>query len=216
MHHQISFQKGPQLVLGGTVVPLQPIGRGMFSAVYRERGGSRRVFALTHPVATEKEILAQLHEEHPDNPHLPAVERLGVLEDGRRVYQMPFYEAIDQRIAADKLYSIYEHIAAVTHPDAASDDDEDDEDAYEPPSAVLARYQSLRLSAPLKEALLAVARAAVASPRRMAFEIALRNLAFDRKGRLVLLDLLYDYDLGDELAQKWAKENNCDLGAALP
>jgi hypothetical protein len=190
---------GSDLFVGSERVPVRFLGKGMFSHAYREAHGSRRVFVLTHPEAIEKDVLAEVHAEMPDNPHLPAVKKVGEMADGRRAYVMPHYrQPAEWRGVAD---DTWEHYGAILR--ATWGDFENWPEGYrEPIAEVIARYEQLAVPPRLKEALLALAKGAAKHGDRLGMEIDMHNVAFDGSYRLVLLDLLYVPTLGKRLAMK--------------
>ena len=98
-HNDCVFRTRPlSLVTPDGVIPLAKIGQGMFAAVYRETTGKQRVFSVVDENVYDKEIAAMVNDEDSRNPHLPRVERFGMLTDNRSVFTMPFY-TVPYRVA---------------------------------------------------------------------------------------------------------------------
>jgi hypothetical protein len=183
-------------------VPVEKIGHGMFSDVYRERGGDGRVFAFTREGAYEKEVAASAHAALPDNPHLPAVEQVGHTRD-RTAYVMPHYKTPLRKGDSPAGWRDYVKLR----------------DCRDVAWAKHARTDLRSRGYPVNSDTVDCARAAGATPSVVeaaerlrdqaadygasyVFEFSPRNLASDAAGNLVLLDVLFDLEQAERVREE--------------
>ena len=173
-------------------IPLKPIGKGMFSKIYRQdtpdaNGHLGRVVAIVGEGVWDKEIMADAHEAAPDNPHLPAVERLGMLSDGRRVYVMPHYAAPyrkgNAKASDHKAFQAIRKCVSETW-SGLSDQ----------PHHVLDCIREAGIDHAIVDAVEVLADTASNYGDSYKVEFSPSNTATDKDGNLVLLDLLFDRD----------------------
>ena len=206
--NDLVLTRGSELLTPDGILHLEKIGKGMFSTIYRETGGERRVFAMTVDGAYEKEILATAHEEYPENPHLPALEKFGILTDDRMVYVMKHYTA-PYRVANanEEDAKAFLTIRKCVHEPAAFHAIHR-MSGYEGSHHRIDCMRAAGLPEPLLEAITAIVEASSNYGDSFTMEFSPRNVATDEHGRLVLLDLLYDRELVDKLKAKRGWNNN--------
>ena len=174
--------------------PLTEIGHGAFSFAYRTEDG-KTVFVVVKKGSWDKEILATAHEDDPKNPHIPAVQFVDALDDGRRVYRMPFYES-PIRTARKQAWAHFRAMRDAHEAEVHATDFFMMRDPYQGHCVMSGVVDRLRGKVPaaLLRALEAIKDASTDYGSTWWFEFAARNLATDAKGRLVLLDPIYDKD----------------------
>jgi hypothetical protein len=173
-------------------IPVRKIGEGAFSTVYLSEEAKPRVFAVTSKRAKEKEILAQAYALDPKNPHLPQISRYGSTKAGKTVWTMPYYtmlgkakEATEARNDAKALTACRTSILKRKSFRPKTSDEINEAIVSCAEASVAVRPQlvraldALRWAARLHETYL--------------FEFQARNLAVDAKGRLILLDVIFDW-----------------------
>lgn len=178
-------------------IPLQRIGAGMFSTAYRERDGDR-VFALSDDNVYDKEIAALTRGQLPDNPHVPAVERFGSTAD-KAVYTMPYYNAPLRKGAAPEAWSHYKDIKQC-HSSAKA------KFVHERNDQTVDCVRERPVPPMLVEALDGLKDWAANYSSEYGFEFSPRNLASDKAGNLVLLDVLFDTEQVGALMRNRAQE----------
>jgi len=195
-----------RLITPEGVISLERVGKGLFSVAYREKladGTLGRVYLVTHPDAHEKEAMAFVHHDIPNNPHVPAIERLGRLSDNRGVFRMPFYttpyKAANASPESARAYSIIRK--CVTAPVYRSD-----RPGYDTAYQKILCAQNAKLPAPFAEALEAMLSWTSNYGDSFDIEFSPRNVATDDKGNLVLLDLFFDIRLTQRIRQEQRDE----------
>ena len=184
---------GPALVTPEGVVGLRQIGRGMFSTIYQridpgdEHG---MVYAVVMRGVWDKHIAAEAHGYLPDNPHLPAVETLGALVDGRSVHRMPFYRTpYRSRDAKPEDARAFKIIQACADEVRAVRG----QTGFDTMNRVISCIEERGGVPPdLLEAIEVLAAIAPEHAKAYDMEFTPRNAATDYEGNLVLLDLLFD------------------------
>lgn len=194
-----------ELKIDGKPVVVYPLGRGAFTRAFR---AGDTAYVVVRPESEDKDVLAAAHSAHPKNPHLPKITFLGELSDDRKVYRMPVYQPLRaaHKTAWTQFLALKE--AVETHRKT--------EDFY----ARINRYggyagmeriveiaaKDKDIPKSLRTALLAILYELSDRRPTFNFEFAVRNLAVDEKGRLVLLDPFYDALLLDELRETRRKK----------
>ena len=75
-------------------IRVKQIGKGAFTTAYvTTEAPTPRVFLVASDEVVDKEILAAAHDEAPQNPHLPRVEKFGYTTGDQTIYVMPLYRA---------------------------------------------------------------------------------------------------------------------------
>ncbi len=179
-------------------IQLKILGRGTFATAYTEvapKTQRPRVLVFTGDDVYDKEILATTHEELGDNPHLPAVEKLGETRD-QSVYVMPLYEspfrkAMDPAGWQDyvKLKKCRDDNYRFTFGGRGGNNT-----GHRVNQDVLDCAERVRVRPQVLDALRALADTAMNYSSAYVFEFSPRNLAGDGRGNLILLDVLYDQE----------------------
>ena len=192
----MTISRSGELLTPEGAVPLKAIGKGMFSKIYRQdtpdaHGTLGRVIAVVGEDTWDKQIVSEAHKLLPDNPHLPAVERLGTLTDGRMVYAMPHYTAPYRKGNAKpgdhKAYlAIKECVAGwvVRHDDVP----------LEFARLKLDCIRAAGIAPAIVEAVEALVDTASNYGDEYNIEFSPRNVATDAQGNLILLDLLFNQE----------------------
>lgn len=193
------------LVSPDGVIPLAKIGQGMFAAVYRETTGQQRVFAIVDEGVYDKEVAVMAHEDDPRNPHLPRVERFGMLTDNRSIFTMPFY-TVPYRVANANPASRAAFTALRTcinsiFPRHDARTGRQTERGYETASRKLACIEEAGAKIPPKlvDAVRGLHEMSKNYGDQYDFEFSPRNVATDDQGKLVLLDVLFNRDNVDRV-----------------
>lgn len=153
------------------------LAAGMHSTAYREVGGERRVFLVSRTAARDKDVIVRARRRLPRNAHLPKVEFVGSV-DGHRVYVMPFYRAPLTKATPDAYvdYRILKACRARYYSDAR----------------VINCAEELGVTPGVIAALRELKAEGTKLSWQYTMEFCRRNLATDAKGRLVLLDVVYN------------------------
>jgi len=201
--NDLVLTRDSRLITPKGIIPLEKIGKGLFSVVYREKERAGRVFAMTHKDSFDKEVAAAAHDGYPDNPHLPAVEQLGMLTDERRVYVMPHYATPFRMGNANKASAkAYTELrkCIVNHLGFQGDS------LYEKNLQKLECAKEANVEPAVLEALEAlISTSADYGSDEFAIEFSPRNTATDANGNLVLLDLFYNQVLTRQLHKEKQK-----------
>ena len=214
-------REGRQTVLvlasGDEHVPIKYKARGMFAKIYFRADGVPEVFAIVeHDTDYSKEIIARIWEEDGGSKYLPEIIREGALPDSSLVYRMPVYKTPLRKTdnpTAWRDFAKLKQCAEIAnrrhHPgsnrprfheghevnnmiiECASDDPRFNRE-------LLATLENLRDEA-----------ANYGSSYQ--FEFAPRNMATDRDGHLILLDVLFDL----EAAQRKRVESSARRAKAI-
>lgn len=179
------------------VIPVEKIGKGTFSTVYREIDGARRVFSVVAENVSDEEIAQMAHGSDPNNPHLPRVDRIGTLTDGRSIYEMPFYHtpfrAARANTASRAAYSALQKCINSVMPEYRVGREER---GY---NIALRKIECIEMtSAKIPIRLVDAVRGLFENSTNYSdqydFEFSPRNTATDDEGNLVLLDVICDRD----------------------
>ena len=145
------------------------------------------------------------HEDDPRNPHLPRVERFGMLTDNRSIFTMPFY-TVPYRVANANPASRAAFTALrrcinsifLRH-DARTG--RQTERGYETASRKLACIEEAGAKIPPKlvDAVRGLHEMSKNYGDQYDFEFSPRNVATDDQGKLVLLDVLFNRDNVDRV-----------------
>ncbi len=172
--------------------PVREIGHGAFSRAYSTLD-DKTVFVVVKENVWDKEILAAAHEEKPRNPHIPAVRFVDALHDGRRVYRMPRYDTplTTKKSEAWVLFRALRDTHRLVDQNLHWDERHNMWLGYEIMDRLI---QNLKGKVPkaLLGALVEIKDQSADYGSTWWWEFAPRNLATDPKGRLVLLDPIYD------------------------
>jgi hypothetical protein len=182
-------------------IRIKQIGKGAFTTAYvTVEAPTPRVFLVASAEVVDKELLASAHDEAPQNPHLPRVEKFGYTTDDQTVYVMPLYRAPLRKADSPegwRDFSILKKcreqawsevsksargLGAMTHR------------GYDVNEATLACAEASGVRPAVLEALRALVDTASNYGASQVFEFAARNLATDADGNLVLLDPLFDME----------------------
>ena len=187
-----------RLITPDGYIPLQFLDHGAYSDVYRvpEEGPVLAFEARgPHASAAGKQVTTQAHARLPDNPHLPDIARLGATADAE-VYAMPFYSVPlqdqyerayrDAKVLNDCLRP--QHVQALLDDVAGLSGPERRQKNLGRQGAVVRCVQDSSVTPAVAEAIEALA--LEMSPKDN-FEFPDNNLAVDRAGNLVLLDVVY-------------------------
>lgn len=184
--------RGQTLLTPDGAIPIKKIGKGAFATVYQNLSSPDRVLAFVSEGAYEKEILRDAHRSLPGNPHIPAVEHFGTLVDGRSVYEMPFYTAPyrkeNAKPADHKAFNTIRKCVSSVYGKSK-------ESRYELTGRKLACVEEAGIPASIFEALTELRDASANYGDTFDMEFSPRNVATDKDGNIVLLDLLFDSDV---------------------
>lgn len=190
----------------GHRMTLRKIGAGQFAEVYITPDYAYIVAAMKHEDTPDKEILVHAHEDAPDNPHLPAIEKLGTLTwrgpaaAGRtrrwdtgadvftNVYVLPVYDVPVTKAKSAKAWKDFQVLKKAS--DASHRWPSPWRSGYEHNVEIVEAVKG-KVSSTLHEALEILVSWAANFSDQMLFEFAARNLAVDGNGNLVLLDPLF-------------------------
>jgi hypothetical protein len=188
------------LVTPEGVIPLAKIGQGMFAAVYRETMGKQRVFSVVDENVYDKEIAAMVNDEDSRNPHLPRVERFGMLTDNRSVFTMPFY-TVPYRVAnanpaSRAAFTALRKCISGIFPVSGRK-----ERGYEIATRKLECIEAAGAKIPpkLADAVRLLVDMSTNYGDQYDLEFSPRNVATDDQGNLVLLDVLFNRDNVDRV-----------------
>jgi hypothetical protein len=194
--------RGGTLLTPDGTIPIKKIGKGMFATVYQNLSRPDRVLAFVSEGAYEKEILRDAHRSLPENPHIPAVEHFGTLVDGRSVYEMPFYTAPyrkgNAKPADHKAFNTIRKCVSSIYGKSK-------ESRYELTGRKLACIEEAGIPASIFEALTELRDASANYGDTFDMEFSPRNVATDKDGNIVLLDLLFDSDVLRKRRQQAAR-----------
>lgn len=172
---------------------LNPLKSGSFTAAYRFAEEPDSVLLVVQPGAADKELARDAADLHPTNPHLPRVEKLGSLDDGRALYRAPFYRApfLNARanvVARVERQGLKECSSPGRVPASAT--------GYERCRRVVEKFdrwtRERGVGSAVAEALDALVTASTNYSEEYRLEFQARNLATDAGGNLILLDVLYN------------------------
>lgn len=200
------------LVSPDGVIPLEKIGQGMFAAVYRETMGKQRVFSIVDEGVFDKEIAAMVYEGDSRNPHLPRVERFGMLTDGRTVFTMPFYTApyrvANANPASRAAFTALRKCIGSIYPKIDARTGRSAERGYEVAARKLACIEEAGAKIPPKlvDAIRGLHEMSMNYDDQYDFEFSPRNVATDDQGNLVLLDVLFNRDHVDRVRKAKARK----------
>ena len=192
------------LVSPDGVIPLAKIGQGMFAAVYRETTGQQRVFSIVDEGVYDKEVAAMTYEGDSRNPHLPRVERFGMLTDNRTVFTMPFYtvpyRATNANPASRAAFTALRKCIGSIFPKYDGRTGQR-ERGYETAQRKLACIEEAGAKIPPKlvDAVRGLREMSTNYDDQYDFEFSPRNVATDEQGNLVLLDVLFNRDNVDRV-----------------
>jgi DNA repair protein RadC len=194
-------------------IRVKQIGKGAFTTAYVEVDApTPRVFLVASDEVVDKELLAAAHDEAPQNPHLPRVEKFGYTSDDQTVYVMPLYRAPLRKAdspegwrdfsllkkcreqAWSEVSKSARGLGAMTHR------------GYDVNEATLACAEASGVRPAVLEALRALVDTASNYGASQVFEFAARNLATDAEGNLVLLDPLFDMERLERQRREAAKK----------
>lgn len=200
--HNDCFLRTRPLVLVSPdgVIPLEKIDKGMFATVYRETMGKQRVFSIVDEGIHDKEIAAMVHEGDPRNPHLPRVERFGMLTDDRSIFTMPFYTApyrvANANPASRAAFTALRKCIGSIYPEIDARTGRLAERGYEIAARKLACIEEAGAKIPPKlvDAVRELHEMSANYDDQYDFEFSPRNVATDDQGNLVLLDVLFNRD----------------------
>ena len=192
---RLSLLRGGVLLTPDGPLRMDKIGQGAFATVYREAIGEPdrmapgRVIAVVAEGVWDKQIAADAHKLLPDNPHLPAVERLGTLTDGRTVYAMPFYQTpYRSTLAHPRDRASFRAIEAC----AGSLAPRRGESGFDAMNRGIACMESAKVDPQIVEAVEVLVALSPEYSDQYDMEFSPRNAATDAQGNLILLDLLFD------------------------
>ena len=178
------------LVTPDGVLNLEPIGKGMFSKVYRQDARGR-VVAIVASDTWDKQIVSDAHESSPENPHIPAVERMGTLTDGRMVYVMPHYTAPYRKgNAKPEQHRAYLQISKCVGSVYTRHRERPIHVAHRKLSCI----EDAGLSGPIVDAIRELLDSSANYGDEYNIEFSPRNVATDEQGNIVLLDLIFSAD----------------------
>ena len=172
------------------------LGKGMFTRAWK--GADGKVYLDVDDDADEKEILANISQET-RSKHLPRVESLGFTERGR-LYRMPLYASplrayVDTPKGESTTAWRQYRVIKACWDEAYRENWRSVYDGYKVKSAVVACARRKKLPAALVRALELLAEGSDDYGSSYTFEFSPRNLATDRNGNLILLDVLFDAEL---------------------
>jgi hypothetical protein len=190
------ISRGMLYLPGQRPLAVSRLGQGMFTQAWK--GADGKVYLDVDDAAYEKEILAEISRET-RNKHLPRVESLAFTPRGR-LYRMPLYASplrayVDtpkgESTTAWRQYRVIKDCwdsAYAAHWRSVYD-------GYAVKAAVVECARESKLPGALVRALELLAENSDNYGSSYTFEVSPRNLATDRNGNLILLDVLFDAEL---------------------
>jgi len=172
------------LRIGGREIEIERLSGGSFTLAWRSMEDPSVVYAVVDAGVRDKEPVAAAHRRAPRNPHIPKVQRIGHLADGSTVYRMPYYK-VGLRANPAEVRSVMDLARCAGRPSHYGPTRQEVLDC--------ARTQKVKPS--VLCALEILSEEAARIPGDFAFEFPEDNVAADARGRLVLLDVLYDRNL---------------------
>ena len=182
------------------------IGKGTFSSVYALSGDTTDkqarefVYVETPETIYDKEIIAEVYRQQdgPRNPHLPQIEFLGHTANGR-LYRMRRYK-MPLRKAATKNWEDYQSLRKCW--EEALEEVRRKRgygrqfmySGHEILQATVDCAKKRKVKKRLRDALEALKDWSAMYGSAYTFEISPRNVGTDRKGNLVLVDVLFDME----------------------
>lgn len=157
------------------------IGKGSFTKAYRNKN---TVYVVSHCPA--KEAIALFCTS---SKHLPAIERLeySIDDKGNSVYKMPYYAKINKALHP-KAWKHYQAIKRVVH--AKWNNSKMDVCLW-----IEVFEEDKTIPKKLRNDIIAVLDAMTNYTLNVGVEISPRNIGVDRRGNLVLLDIVFSRDV---------------------
>ena len=171
-------------------IQIYEIGSGSFASVYGVADSSSPVvYILTLLPVQDKDILAQVRNELPQNPHLPSVSWVGETFTSN-VYEMPFYKTPLTQEDSPTGWEDYQKLRECWRQCYRSF--YDGVTGHMINEMIIVRAEELGVSASVLSAIRALSKAAAERGDEFTFEFSPENLASDSSGNIVLLDPLYN------------------------
>jgi hypothetical protein len=176
---------------GSLKVDTDFIGKGEFTRAYRTKGKRPKVITLTAGTDDySKEILAMI-SDNTRSKHLPFVKRVGYGPKDEQVFEMLLYKAPlrksdsptaweQAKVLRKCLEQAHRQVGHSYH------------DGYRVNMATIDCAKRAKLPRALIRALELLASTAATYGSTYVFEFPNRNLATDKKGNLILLDVVFD------------------------
>jgi hypothetical protein len=186
------------LVLERERVPIKYKARGMFAKIYFRADGVPEVFAIVeHDTDYSKEIIARIWEEDGGSKYLPEIIREGALPNSSLVYRMPVYKTPLRKTDNPTAWRDFAKLkqCAETANRQLAGSKQRDQSGYEANNAIIeCAADDPRFNRELLATLENLRDEAANYGSSYQFEFAPRNMATDRDGHLILLDVLFDLE----------------------
>ena len=178
-------------------IAVRRIGKGAFATAYADDDDN--VYVTVPEDIYDKEILADIHRDDPENPHLPAVEHLGYTRTGK-VFAMPLYRMPLRKAdthdwqAYQILRRCWQEAQTAVYNRARAKGWNTIHMGHNVLAETVECAEQAGMSGPLLEAMEALRDGASNYGASYTFEISPRNVGSDEDGNLVLVDVLFDME----------------------